>query len=134
MSFERIIYSIPARTFFLIDALGALLSTLMLGGVLTQFADFFGMPLSFLLPLSTIAGIFALYSTTCFLSRPKNWKLFLRIIATANLLYCLLTVGVVAMIFSQLTVPGRAYFIGEAVIVTTLAIAEYKRTQVSPAL
>lgn len=129
MSFLPIVNRLSPRTFFLIDAVGALLSALMLGLVLTQLEHVFGMPRRLLQPLAIIAVIFAGYSAACYWVRPNNWKLFLRIIATANLLYCCLTAGLVISVFPQISTFGWVYFISEIAIIVVLAIAELSKAR-----
>ena len=51
----------PKRV-FLLDALGALLTTLLLAGVIAQFEGYFGMPKQIVYLLSTIAFSFFIYS------------------------------------------------------------------------
>ena len=126
MSFHQTLDTVYPRKLFLIDSLGALLSAVMHGFVLVRFQYYIGMPQKELYVLSFIAGIFFIYSLTCFLSKPGNWKPYLKFIALANLSYCCLTIGLIVYLFPQLTALGLAYFVGEIIIVTTLALFELK--------
>lgn len=110
---------------FLIDGLGALLTAFLVGIVLRMFEDAFGMPSKFLDFLSVLGGVFAIYSISCYLFVPKNWRIFLRVIAIANLLYCLLTAVLVILLYQQLTILGVIYFIGEILIVIALVYVEW---------
>lgn len=114
------------RKLFLIDCLGALLSAILYGAVLAQLEDVFGMPPKVVYPLSILAGIYAIFSGSCYLLNLKNWKPFLRIIALANLLHCCLTIGLVVAYCQEITSLGLLYFAGELVIVVSLAIVELK--------
>ena len=44
----------------------------------------------------------------------------------ANLLYCILSAGVVLFFSSELTLVGFSYFIFEIVVILTLVYMEYK--------
>ena len=114
------------KSLFLIDGLGALVSAISLGVVLVQLESWVGMPPPVLYPLAGIAGLFALYSLSCFFFLKGNRSPFLKGIAIANLLYCGLTLG--AMIFhaEHLRPLGWTYFAGELVIVVGLAVLELK--------
>lgn len=114
------------RNLFLLDSMGALLSAIMLGLVLTRYENFFGMPSDVLHILAIIPCVFALYSFLCFLIETKNKRLFLSIIAAANLLYCCLTMSYIFNFYSKITIGGLIYFVGEIIIVVVLALYELK--------
>lgn len=121
--------SISARKLFLLDALGASLSAVLLGGALTTFYSSFGMPVPKLYILAAMAATLAVYSFWNYFVFPQNWRLFLRIIALANCFYCGFTLSLVIRNFSELTTLGRAYFIGELLIVLGLATVEYRKSR-----
>ena len=112
------------RRVFLIDAVGALLTATLLAAVIARYEAIFGMPIHAVNVLAAIAVGFAIYSVTCYLTRPANWRLFLQFIAIANLLYCVLTLVLLFVYRLDVTALGIAYFIGEIVIVAGLAIYE----------
>lgn len=122
---------IQPQKLFLIDALGALLSALMLGGVLVYFRELIGLPQRILYLLAGLAALFAVYSFTCFLRTPVNWRPYLRLIATVNLLYCCLT-AVLVFLYQDVTALGIAYFVAEIIIVVSLAIYEWRTAQSHP--
>jgi hypothetical protein len=126
MVFEKILNTLNPRQLFLLDALGALLTAVLLGLVLTNLETIFGMPPEVLYNLSFVALGFFIYSLTCFLLKIKNWQPFLRFIAILNLLYCCLTAVLVIQLNSKLTVLGILYFVIEIIIVVVLAIIELK--------
>lgn len=107
---------------FLVDGTGALLSAILLT-VLTLF-PFSGMPSNTLLALIAVAALFAIYSFSCRLRRPSNWRTPLRIIAVANLCYCCLTIAMVITWFDQLTLPGLLYFSAEVLVILFLSVFE----------
>ncbi len=116
-----------SRQLFLLDGIGALLTASLLVGLLGNCEGFFGVPRQQLYVLAAIAGIFALYSLTCYVVSPVNWRLFLRIIAFANLAYCVFTLVIVFFFSANATAWGMAYFIGEAMIVGGLVFWELRK-------
>jgi hypothetical protein len=117
---------LSAKTLFLIDATGALATALLLSQVLARFESVFGMPGHVLLSLAAIALCFLIYSTTCYFFVDKYPARFLKVIAAANALYCILTLGLMMMHTSTLTMLGYAYFIGEIMIILTLVRFEFR--------
>lgn len=106
---------------FLIDGMGALISSFFLGLVLVQLQSYIGMPIRVLLLLAAIALIFAFYSLVCYYSNFKNWKHYIKVIAIANSLYCSLTIGLMIFFYQYLTLLGLSYF-GIEIIIVTLVI------------
>ena len=114
------------KTVFLIDSAGALFSAFMLGLVLANFNTFFGVPENILYLLASIAAVFAVYSFVCFLINPKRPSFYLRMIATANLFYCTLSIGFMIHLYYLLTVWGFLYFILEKLAILLLVYLELK--------
>lgn len=114
------------KRLFLIDAIGALVSAVMLGFVLTGFESSFGMPVKTLRILAIIPVLYFFYSFTCFVKTPRNWRKYLRAIAAANVSYCALTFGLLFYHFGPLTLLGIGYFVGEMVIILALALVELR--------
>jgi len=110
---------------FLVDALGACLSILLLFFLYANEA-LFGMPQSVLLHLILIAAILATYSFSCYFFKPNNWRLYLFIIAILNSIYCLLTIYQLFQNSQSITVYGLVYFVGEVLIISFLAFFEFK--------
>lgn len=114
------------RKLFLIDGIGALTSSIFLGFILPLFQELIGMPTNILLYLSLFATALFFYSTYCFHSIKTNFsKHFIRI-SIANYSYCLISIFLLIIHFSQLTALGISYFIVEKLIVLTLATLELK--------
>jgi len=113
-------FSAKPKILFLIDSIGAFLTSFFLFVILKHFSEYFGMPPIILSYLSAIAAVFCFYSISCFLFLKKNWTIFIKVIVIANVLYCMLTFGLVLFYYRQLTIIEIAYFIGEIVIVFTL--------------
>lgn len=120
------VQNLTPRQLFLIDGIGAIVTALLLSQVLARWQPLFGMPREILYVLAAIAGGFAVYSLLCHLRLTDRWKPYLRAIAIANTLYCLVTLGLVVYLRASLTWLGIAYFIGEIAVVMTLVSVEMR--------
>lgn len=114
------------KKLFLIDGVGAFITTFSLGVTLTSFESYFGMPLKILYILSVIAGIYAVYSFCCHFFLTMDWQPYLWTIAVANFVYCCLTAGLLFYFYQRLTVLGVAYFLLEILIIGGLVTIELK--------
>ncbi|MFB5652453.1 hypothetical protein ACE5IS_17560 [Leptospira wolffii] len=111
---------------FLIDGLGALVSASFLGIVLVQFEAWIGIPTETLYLLAVVACLFSAYSLFFYAKRPGNWRIYLRIIAIANLVYCLGTLSILLYYKESIRLLGILYFLGEKTIVIALASFELR--------
>ena len=118
------------RKLLLLDGLGALISSTMLGGVLVYFQQHIGMPYHILYSLALAAICFATFSLSSYLRKSSNPKRSLRIIAIVNILYCLISLGLVIHFYSLLTIFGIGYFLLEKVVVLSLAFIELKVSKI----
>lgn len=114
------------RRLFLIDCLGALLTAFLSGIVLVQLETLFGMPRKVLYVLAVIALIYAAYSACCWFFATANLRFFLRIIAIANGVFCLLTVALLIVYRERLTGFGLAYFVAEICVILGLIYVEWR--------
>lgn len=114
------------KKMFLLDAIGALVSILLLGLILPYFQEFHGMPLRVLYLLALIPVGYAVYSFYCFFCLKEHHAKYLRGIAYANLCYCFLTMGLMLYFFGELTWLGVVYFVLEMVAIVTLVVIELK--------
>lgn len=112
------------RTLFLVDGLGAALTTFCLFMSVRNFYVYFGMPKYILTYLFLIVLVFCIYSTTCFFLLKRNWTPFIRVISIANLIYCVLTLIFLYIYFNELTKLGLTYFFIEIVIIIALVYVE----------
>jgi len=117
------------KQLFLLDSLGAFLTALLLSQVLARFESSFGMPREILFVLAGIAACFALYSLLCHFFLKKKWQPYLKAIAIANTIYCLVTLGLVIYFFRSLTWLGILYFFGEIIVVVSLARIEIQKSR-----
>ena len=105
-------------------ALSAFITAFFLFVILINFNEYFGMPPTILTCLSIIVAFFCIYSMSCFFFLKENWTRFIRTISIANLLYCILTMGLVIVNYSILTTLGIAYFLVEIIIIFGLVYIE----------
>ncbi len=118
-------FSEHPKLIFLTDGLGALLSTFLLFA-LASFEGIFGMPKNVLYQLIPVTIVFTAYSLGTYFINPKNWKLYLTLIAVANILYCCLTLVLVFYYFDKLTAIGLAYFFVEILVIVFLSRIEIR--------
>lgn len=117
---------IKPKQIFLIDALGGLATALLLFFLIGRFEQIFGMQKTTTHFLSSVAVVYTIYSLSCHFFIKRNWKPFLYIIATANTLYCVITVILIQYYYSQLTWLGLTYFISEVATIGVLVAFELK--------
>ena len=114
------------KILFLIDGLGALLSAFLYCIVLSNLIHVFGMPKQALNLFFLLALSYAVFSLSTYMRNVDNWQLYLKIIAIANLIHCVLT-GFFLFYYSvSITGMGFLYFGAEILIVGGLAFYELK--------
>ncbi len=107
------------------DACGALFTSIMLGVILVQLESYIGIGNKVLYMLTVyVFGLF-IYSTSIYFIEPKNWVLFLKIIALLNFSYCIITLFTVFQLQNQMTIIGKVYFMVEALLIAGIAILEW---------
>lgn len=118
--------SIKPKKLFLIDAIGALISSTFIAFGVFYLDDFIRMPKKILIILCLIPVLYFFYSFTYYLKAYKNEKLKnpLKIIAISNLCYSVLTLSLLFYFFPKITVLEMTYFILEVMILIVLSIAE----------
>jgi hypothetical protein len=114
------------RTLFVIDAAGAVLSATVLAGVVAQWEGVFGLPARVPYALATAAACFAAYSTACRLWVRERWPPWLLGIGMANAGYGLVTLGLIARMWPQLTRAGVLYFVLELAVLAPLVWVEVR--------
>lgn len=114
------------KKLFLIDSLGAILTVFFLFVVLRNFDEYVGMPKNILTYLSITGALFCIYSTACFFFLKKHWTPFIIAISIANLLYAILTMGLLIIYSPVLTTIGLTYFLLEIAIICGLVYIELK--------
>jgi hypothetical protein len=114
------------KTIFLVDGLGAFLTSSILFLMVMKFQKYLGIPSEVLFLLSVIAFVFSTYSILCLLLLKENWGIFLKAIIIANLLYCFLSTGLVIYYRSELTSVGLTYFLVEIGVIVGLVFVEFQ--------
>lgn len=114
------------RLLFLIDALGALITAFMLGFIWHNYCPYTGMPPAVLKKLALTALLLCSYSGICAFFLKNRSSSFIKAIAVANLLYCILTSSLLVIYYAELTLLGIIYFVAELLIITGLVGLEYK--------
>ena len=117
-------FSGKPRALFLLDGLGAGLTTFSLFFVLRHYYDYFGMPANILTYLSVIGLVYCAYSMFCYFLLKDYWTRYLRIIAISNFLYCILTMTLLHSYYNDLTRIGLTYFLAEILIIVLLVYIE----------
>ena len=117
------------KLLFLIDGFGALTSALLLGIVLVQFNEFFGIPIKTLYFLAALPCVFAVYDFVCYFAVKNDLNSALKRIAIANLGYCFLSLGFAIYHVHSITTLGWAYVLGEIGIVAALAMVELRSAE-----
>ena len=114
-----------AKRIVLIDSTGAFVTALLLF-LFSGFDRLVGMPKEILHILSFVAGVYGVYSMSCYLFIKGSLKLFLIGLVIANILYCIITFTLVQYYYPQLSWWAVTYFICEIVIIGTLVLFELK--------
>ncbi|NRD19566.1 hypothetical protein HNV08_05870 [Winogradskyella eckloniae] len=114
------------RRLFLLDGFGAILSSFLLGVVLVEFEQIFGMPIPVLYGLAVLPLFFLVYDIYSYMQTGNNVGLLLKGIAVINILYCCLSLGITCYHIDSITVFGWLYVIIEIIIVLLIAIAELR--------
>jgi hypothetical protein len=119
-------FSREPRKLFLIDGLGAALTTFSLFFVLRHYHDYFGMPANILTYLSAIGLLYFAYSMSCYFLLKDYWAPFIRIIGICNFLYCILTITFLHTHYNNLTRIGLAYFLAEILTIMLIVYIELR--------
>lgn len=114
------------RKLLLLDGAGALLSAVMLGGLLASRAELVGVSRGVLHALAGMAVVFAVISLSSYRWAGRKWYKWLRVMGWVNVAYCALTLTLMCLLHETLSWPGAAYFILEIALVLTLARVELK--------
>ncbi|MFM8741568.1 MAG: hypothetical protein ACKOC0_15405 [Cytophagales bacterium] len=114
---------------FLIDGLGALLTTSLLFFALRANHHLIGIPQHIIGYLASIAFLYFIFSSCCFSLVKLRKRKFLTVIGAANFLYCILTLSLMILYRDTITFLGIAYFSIEILIIAALSIVELQAGQ-----
>ncbi|MBE2256213.1 MAG: hypothetical protein IAE65_08435 [Ignavibacteria bacterium] len=115
-----------SRKIFLLDGIGGLITSFMLFLVLRNFEEYFGMPGNVLIWLSALGLVYGIYSLSCYFFVRADLKIFLKVIAVANVIYCLITGLLIYVHYNSLTSLGVIYFVIEIFIILGLVRMEFR--------
>ncbi len=115
-----------SKMVFLLDGLGAALTSILLIAVLKPWNEYFGMPKNYLLILSIFAFGLALYSLSCFRFLKNNHRKFLKLLIFLNVSYIIFTLILIINFYHDLTILGLLYFTLEILIIGGLVFIERK--------
>lgn len=127
---EKLIHN--PKFVFLFDAVGALLTCTLIGGLLVSYQSYIRLPFTWLYILASIAAVLTTYSSLCAVWIQKKWSPFLKIIITANTLYACLTTALIIIYSQELKSLGFAYFIGEILVLIGVIWLEIKALKALP--
>ena len=119
-------FIVNPKKIFLMDALGAAVSAILLGVVLVKLERVFGIPESTLYFLAAFPILFILYDLFCLTKNKNDLGPFLKLIAVVNITYCCLSIGMTIYHLNTITFFGYLYILIEVIITFTLAVFEYK--------
>lgn len=114
------------RILFLMDGLGAACSCFLLGVILNGHPDFFGVPPDVVTLLSLFAAALSVSAFLCYCFSKKNVRWLLTVMGIGNLVYCLVTIVMLAQAPEKIKWPGVFYFSGELSLLVILVSAEWR--------
>lgn len=122
MNFSRIIRN--HLNIFLLDAVGAFLSIVLLLFLIIPNEIFFGLSEPVAINLAIPISVLLLFSTSCFFLKPQNWKLFMKFVVLGNIAYCLFTSVIILLNFKELTIFGASYLFIEILVIFFIVLTE----------
>ncbi|GAA4110869.1 hypothetical protein GCM10022393_08200 [Aquimarina addita] len=120
------ICKVKPERIFLMDALGALLTSFFLCCILAQLESYFGVPIQVIYVLSGIAGCLFVYSIIGYLFSKTRWKSFLIILIICNISHLVVSLAMIVLHSEKLTAPGYTYFILECIVIIIVVAIECK--------
>lgn len=114
------------KKLFLIDGIGAFITVMMLLLLFDRFNEHFSFPSQIIPYLSLMGTSLFIFSTLCYLFLKNKWSTYISTVAFGNLLYCIVTLGLLALYFDQFSKIGTLYFLIETIIVGLLVYIELK--------
>ncbi len=117
------------KKLMLIDGLGAIFSTIMLGLVLIQLNELIGLAIKELYTLAVLASLYSIYSMSCYFLVKTFRSIHFNIIASANLVHCVITLFLLYQYLDNLKPLGFLYFGIELIALVILIAIEFKLAQ-----
>jgi hypothetical protein len=114
------------RKLFLIDGAGAILSIVLLGYVLVEWVEFFGIPIRALNVLVIFPCLYLAFDLYCLLSSQLRFRLCLKVIGSLNLCYFVFAIGSALYFYNELTIFGRLFVTSESALIIVLSAFEFR--------
>jgi len=114
------------KQLFLVDGIGALISAIMIGVVLVHLRDLIGLNITALYFLASFPILFSILDLYFYFSPDKYSKLGLKLMATLNSFYCILSISTILFHGARITTLGWIYVIVEIVILLLLIKLEWQ--------
>ena len=112
------------KQIFLIDAIGAAVSVILMVLILPAFQLWHGMPMDALFACGVWATVSLVYSASCFALADLNQPKWLQGIMLSNTAYCGFTVFLISSHLHALTTLGVVYFLAEIPVILVLVLWE----------
>ena len=113
-----------AKQTFLVDALGAAVSVILMVLILPALQRWHGMPKDALFVCGVWATVSLVYSAGCFALADLNQPRWLQGIMVSNTAYCGFTVFLISSHLHALTTLGVVYFVAEVCVILGLVLWE----------
>jgi hypothetical protein len=119
------------RKLFLLDASGALISSLLIGFLQIPHVEVFGIPPSAFRILLILAIGLMLFSSLCyFFLNTAQLKSFLRKLAWMNTTYLFITLFFIIQYSHQIRMTGWIYYSLEVMVMSLLIVVEYRYSRI----
>ena len=124
---------VKSKTIFLIDALGALLSSTFACIIYFFFQNQTGFTPLVLNVMIFVPAVYFFVSMFSHINAGKKWKTMLKLIIGLNLFYCIITVCFIISFWDVFTAIGKLYLSLELIIILFLVKLEHTLLQQSRA-
>lgn len=114
------------RKLFLVDGAGAILSIFLLGFVLVEAEEFFGIPVRSLNVLIIFPCLYLAFDLYCILKKQIDFRVCLKVIAALNLFYSILSFGSALYFYNELTIFGLIFVASECAVIIGLSAFEFR--------
>ncbi len=115
-----------SKNIFLFDGWGAALSVFMHGMVLPFLSEYIGLPKSVHYLLALFPFIYLCNSFFCYFKVNHNKPIWLQIVISGNLLYCLITSCVIIKYWPSLKNYGFIYFLLDYLAIFFVVYIEFR--------
>jgi len=121
--------NINRKTIFLFDGVGAIVSTFLHGVILPMLSSYIGLPKSIHYILAIFPLVYFLNSFLCYFKANENNPIWLKVVMSGNLLYCLVTTVILIQYWELLKPLGIGYFILEFLVIFFVIFVEFRVLQ-----